>query len=79
MTRSFAIYTGKKGMCEIDLALREEFAMYNAKDYVKHLYDTNFIKSDEADTLIKMITSKDLGDRTVAYELLRHRYDYTPY
>jgi hypothetical protein len=79
MTRSFALYTGEKGMCSIDLALREEFAMYNARDYIKHLLDQKLIDDSEAASLFKMIASSDLENRTLAYELIKHQYDYQSY
>jgi hypothetical protein len=79
MTRSFALYTGKKGVLEIDLAIREEFEILNAKYFVKSLIDSNLVTSNEGESLVKMIMSKDKDSRDMAYEILKHQYNYKTY
>jgi hypothetical protein len=74
--REFKIYTGTAGMERIDRAIRDEMEYRNMMDYLDYLFESQKISADELSSLESMIDSPDKGNRVVAVEILKNRYNY---
>lgn len=78
MKRSFTVNIDYNSIKSISEIWQTEVAKYNAKFFVINLIESNYISKDEGKSLIKMILSEDKDSRDLAYDILKHQYNYEP-
>lgn len=74
--RTYKMWTGTAGMERINEAIREEMELRNMLDYLDFLQGKRRITVEEFTSLESMFNSPDKGNRVVAIEILKNRYDY---
>jgi len=78
MKRSFTINVDYSSLKSISEIWQTEVAKYHAKHFVENLIESDHISRDEGRSLIKMILSEDKDSRDLAYDILKHQYNYEP-